>query len=65
MSRAARLAAEALAREVRDLMDMGVPRNLPFDQWLADYFMRFAASPEVRAMVTDALPLRAPGETTP
>jgi hypothetical protein len=38
----ARKRAEFLAREVARLMDMGVPKNLPFETWLADYFMRFA-----------------------
>lgn len=36
-----RARAELLAREVRDLMDMGVPKHLPFETWMADYFMRF------------------------
>ena len=68
MSRERRQQAEFLAREVARLMDMGVPKHVPFDSWLADYFMRFAhevereRSPRLAAPTSPTALLSRPGE---
>ena len=37
----ARALAEQYAGEIKELLDQGVPKHVPFVRWLADWFMTF------------------------